>query len=306
MKRFVLTISALTLLLAACGSSDSGSGDVAATVNGVEITTADVEDLTSDTDEELTPEQFAEILDALVQWTAFEQSAATEFGIDPTDDEIDAEAERFVVDFGQGATREEFLEGQGISEAVLRLTATQSLVTEALSAEIATTVEEPTTEDAEQALADAPLAWTTEVCAVHILVETEDEADTVLERLDGGEDFAVVAQEVSIDTVSSAAGGDLGCASPAGYVPEFAEATASAEMGVVVGPVESEFGFHIIRVDKRTTLPVEDVRLGLTEDAVQQALSERFTVAVASAEVTVVEEYGTWRTDPFPAVVAPS
>lgn len=311
MKRFVLTIGAVALILASCASDDGGSGDdnssgdVAATVNDVEITTTDVENLTFDNSEVLSPTQFAEFLGALVQWSAVEQSAVEEFGIEPSEDEVNAEAERLVAEFGQGVTREEFLEAQGISEELLQLTASQIIIEDAVRVEVESTVEEPTVEDAEQAIAEAPSDWT-EVCAVHILVETEDEATAVLGRLDDGEDFAVVAQEVSIDTGSGAAGGDLGCTSPAIYVPEFAEATMSAEIGVVVGPVQSQFGYHVIRVDERTDVPVEDVRQGLVESNVGQALSDWFVLAIESADVTVVEEYGTWQTDPFPAVVAPS
>jgi parvulin-like peptidyl-prolyl isomerase len=303
-KRLVLFIAATALLLAACGS-DGGSEDVAATVDDVDITTSDVEALAIATDEDLTSAEFAEILGQLIQWSAVEQSAAEEFGIEPTDDEVDDEVESLIAEFGQGATREEFLELQGISDDVLQLTASQILLQEALTQELSSTIDEPTTEDAEQAIADSPLDWT-EVCAVHILVATEPEADEVLTRLDGGEDFAVVAQEVSLDTGSGAAGGDLGCASPAGYVAEFADATMTAEIGVVVGPVESQFGFHVIRVDERGVVPVEDVRLSLAEGGVGLAVSDWFVAAIETATVTVAEEYGTWQTDPFPAVVAPS
>lgn len=304
MKRLVLFIAATALLLAACGS-DGGSEDVAATVDDVDITTSDVEALAIATDEDLTSAEFAEILGQLIQWSAVEQNAAEEFGIEPTDDEVDAEVESLIAEFGQGATREEFLELQGISDDVLQLTASQILLQEALTQELSSTIDEPTTEDAEQAIADSPLDWT-EVCAVHILVATEPEADEVLTRLDGGEDFAVVAQEVSLDTGSGAAGGDLGCVSPAGYVAEFADATMTAEIGVVVGPVESQFGFHVIRVDERGVVPVEDVRLSLAEGGVGLAVSDWFVAAIETAAVTVAEEYGTWQTDPFPAVVAPS
>ena len=208
MKRLVPLIAAVAMLLAAC-ASDGGSDDVAATVNDVAITTGDVQALAVATSEDLTSAEFADILGQLIQWSAVEQSAASEFGIAPTDEEVDAEIESLIQEFGQGATREEFVEQPGISEQVLELTASQIILQEALTEEISTTVDEPTTEDAEQAIADSPADWT-EVCAVHILVETEPEADAVLARLDDGEDFAVVAQEVSLDTGSGAAGGDLG------------------------------------------------------------------------------------------------
>lgn len=105
-------------------------------------------------------------------------------------------------------------------------------------------------DDAQTAIDDGSV---TEVCASHILVATEDEANAVIERIDGGEDFAAVAQEVSTDTGSGANGGDPGCTNPTNYAywPEFADAILSGEIGQLTGPVETAFGFHVIRVDER-------------------------------------------------------
>lgn len=86
----------------------------------------------------------------------------------------------------------------------------------------------------------------------HILVETQADASDVIARLEAGEDFATVAQEVSIDTVSGQQGGALPPAIPEVYVGPFAEAVRDAEVGVVLSPVASEFGFHIIEVTDRT------------------------------------------------------
>ena len=82
------------------------------------------------------------------------------------------------------------------------------------------------------------LEWT-QVCASHILVATEEEATNLKTQLDDGGDFAVLATEMSLDTGSGAQGGDLGCASPAGYVGPFADATMTATIGVVTDPVDA-------------------------------------------------------------------
>ena len=88
------------------------------------------------------------------------------------------------------------------------------------------------------------------MCSSHILVETEAEADAILDRLEGGADFAELAASESIDTGSGANGGALPCDLTsnfeAAYVPEFVEAALAAEIGEPVGPVQSEFGYHII------------------------------------------------------------
>lgn len=89
-------------------------------------------------------------------------------------------------------------------------------------------------------------------CSRHILVDTEDEAEGVLDRLAAGEAFADVAAEVSTDTGSGANGGSLGCMGTGqfaqAFVPEFVQPALAAEIGVPVGPVESQFGFHVIEL----------------------------------------------------------
>lgn len=85
-------------------------------------------------------------------------------------------------------------------------------------------------------------------CVRHILVDTEPEGDDIITRLEAGEDFGQLAIELSTGP-SGPTGGDLGCAPTANYVPPFAEAVDTAEVGAYVGPVETQFGWHVITVD---------------------------------------------------------
>jgi peptidyl-prolyl cis-trans isomerase C len=97
-----------------------------------------------------------------------------------------------------------------------------------------------------------------EVKAKHILVESEAEAKTALERVKKGEDFAKLAAELSKDPGSGKEGGDLGWFEKGRMVPEFSEAAFALEKGQVSEPVKSQFGFHIIKVeDKRDKKPPE-------------------------------------------------
>lgn len=82
----------------------------------------------------------------------------------------------------------------------------------------------------------------------HILVESEAEALDVLQALQNGESFADLARAISTDGGSGARGGELGEAYVGNYVRPFREAIEQAEIGELAGPVESEFGFHIIQV----------------------------------------------------------
>ncbi len=85
-------------------------------------------------------------------------------------------------------------------------------------------------------------------CASHILVDDEGQATELLAQLDDGADFAELATEFSLDPGSGAQGGDLGCADPSLYVAEFADAIGSATEGEIVGPVQTQFGYHLIVV----------------------------------------------------------
>jgi parvulin-like peptidyl-prolyl isomerase len=94
---------------------------------------------------------------------------------------------------------------------------------------------------------EAP-ATAEQVLASHILVATEEEAQAVLARLDAGEDFAAVAQEMSIDTGSGANGGDLGWFTRERMVTEFSDAAFSLPLNSVSSPIQSQYGYHLILV----------------------------------------------------------
>jgi peptidyl-prolyl cis-trans isomerase D len=83
----------------------------------------------------------------------------------------------------------------------------------------------------------------------HVLVETEAAAKDVLAKLKSGSDFAALAKQLSKDTGSAAAGGDLGVSTRDAFVKPFADAAFALQTGAISEPIKTEFGFHIIRVD---------------------------------------------------------
>jgi len=89
-----------------------------------------------------------------------------------------------------------------------------------------------------------------QVCARHILLETVEDAEAALARLEQGEDFAELAAELSTGP-SGPNGGDLGCFGRGQMVGPFEEAAFAAEVGVPTGPVETQFGQHLILVSER-------------------------------------------------------
>src|SRR5690606_24005029 len=89
--------------------------------------------------------------------------------------------------------------------------------------------------------------------------ESLAEARAILERLRGGADFAEVARTASDDPGSAARGGDLGWFGPGRMVEPFENASFGAEIGEVVGPIETQYGYHIIEVLNRSDQEVKIV-----------------------------------------------
>lgn len=97
--------------------------------------------------------------------------------------------------------------------------------------------------------------------ARHILVDSEEKAQEILDEIRAGRDFADAAKEYST-CPSASEGGFLGEFGPGQMVKEFDQAAQTAEIGVPEGPVTTQFGSHLLLVEDRTenTAPFEEVR----------------------------------------------
>ena len=93
-----------------------------------------------------------------------------------------------------------------------------------------------------------------EVQARHILVATQGEAETVIKRLEKGEGFAALAGELSLGP-SASRGGDLGYFLAEEMVQPFSDAAFDLQPGELSAPVETEFGWHVIRLEDRRVVP---------------------------------------------------
>jgi peptidyl-prolyl cis-trans isomerase C len=140
-----------------------------------------------------------------------------------------------------------------------------------------------------------------EVHARHILVASEDEAKKVIVELQGGADFAALAEEHSIGP-SGPNGGDLGFFRREQMVPEFAEAAFALEPSEhTQAPVQTQFGWHVIEVvDRRTGAPSFEE----TEPRLRQEVA-REIVADLVAELRDDAEIERFNLDGSPMEIAP-
>jgi peptidyl-prolyl cis-trans isomerase C len=119
-------------------------------------------------------------------------------------------------------------------------------------------------------------------CARHILFNKDQrtKAEQVKGQLQNGADFAELAREYSQDPGSAENGGDLGCLDRGETVPNFEEALFNAEEGEIVGPVETEFGYHVIEVTdirQQSTQPLSEVEGQIREQLSADIQAEEFS-----------------------------
>ncbi len=251
---------ALPVLTAPVWAEDAPTADtIVATVNGTAITLGHMiiaREALPDQYKALPPDVlFKGILDQLVQQTALEQS-------------MDGKL-----------TRRDTLHLENEERGYVSARALEAVVRGAV------------TDAALQAAYDARFkdaAPQTEYNAAHILVADEAKAKELLAELEAGADFGELAKTNSTDTGSGAVGGDLGWFGLGMMVKPFEEAVVAAEVGKVAGPVQSDFGFHLIlvketRVAAQPTL--DDIRDELATEIEQQAIEAHVTEVTAAAAV---------------------
>ena len=116
------------------------------------------------------------------------------------------------------------------------------------------------------------------VSAKHILVKEEDKCQEILEEIIAGKVFEEAAQQYST-CPSGQKGGDLGEFGKGQMVKEFEEAAFAAEIGQVVGPVKTQFGYHLIKVEAKneaTVTPFEEVKEQIRRNLMQQKQNKAY------------------------------
>jgi peptidyl-prolyl cis-trans isomerase C len=131
-----------------------------------------------------------------------------------------------------------------------------------------------------------------EVRARHILVESKDKAREIFEKIAHGSDFAQLAKEHSKDPGSKDQGGELGFFKRGQMVPQFEEAAFKLKKGEVGEPFESQFGWHIVKVDdrrQRAAPPFEAVKDRVVASMIHQKAQQIATDLRGKAQIEYID-----------------
>lgn len=268
-KKFKLTSIALlsTVALAACSTGSSDGSSAVATGDGVEVT-----------NEELQAELKSTYGNTVLQELIMEEVFVNEVGDDRAKElkeEATTEVETLVATYGGEDEFNTVLASSGFSdrEDYEHQVYYYKLMSESVSKYIEVTDEEiQTTYD----------DYTPSFTVSHILVDDEKTANDLIAQLDDGADFAELATENSTDTASAEKGGSLGEVNADSRLDEtfFAAAQELAEGEYTTTPVETDYGYHIIKMDEKPEKgSLEDETEQLKESIIAEKLTDSTLVA---------------------------
>ena len=223
---------------------------------------------------------------------------AEEHGITVSESEVNEEIERIKdqivqqaqaqgMNVGREEAFQQALEQAGITEEQLRAQIREQLPVQKVQVRVASDVQASQGEVERFYEENKELQFTTpeQRCARHILFNKDqrEKAEEVKGQLQNGADFAELAKEYSQDPGSAENGGDLGCVGKGETVPSFEKAIFNANEGEIVGPVESEFGYHVIEVTEiraKSTQPLSKVESQIREQLSTDEQAEKFSAWV--------------------------
>lgn len=231
------------------------------------------------------------VLDSMISRMLLLEEAESE-GIEVSDEELDSQMTRIRGQFQSDEEYEDALAAQNLTPERLRKDLKDNLIIQEL---LKKEVEDKVTVTDDEAIAyydnnTVQFKQPEQVKASHIIVTLEEGAgeeekaearakiEDILSRLEGGKDFAELAEEVS-EGPSASRGGDLGYFGRGQMVKSFEDAAFALESGELSGIVETQFGYHIIKVTDRkesSTIGYEEVKNQIKDFLIQQKQSEAF------------------------------
>jgi peptidyl-prolyl cis-trans isomerase C len=220
---------------------------------------------------------------------------AQEHGITVSDKEVDQELAKLKEQVGDQARSsgqdlsdqeayEQALKQNDITEDQLREDIRENLPVQKVQERVAGDAE-PSDEEIQKYYEqnkEAQFTTPAQRCVRHILLnkDQKQKAEEIVQQLEDGGDFAQLAKENSEDPGSAAKGGDLGCLGKGETVPEFEQAAFGAEQGEIVGPVQTEFGYHVLQITDakpEQTRPLEEVESQIRSQLATEKQSEAFS-----------------------------
>ncbi|MCA1847383.1 MAG: peptidylprolyl isomerase, partial [Actinobacteria bacterium] len=204
--------------------------------------------------------------------------------IETIKDQISEEAQAQGMSVGREQAFAQALQQAGLTEEELRAQLRDQLPVLKVQERVAGDAEASQEEVERYYEENKELQFTTpeQRCARHILFNKDQrtQAEEVKGQLQNGADFAELAREHSQDPGSAENGGDLGCLGQGETVPNFEEALFNAEEGEIVGPVETEFGYHVIEVTdirQQSTQPLSEVEGQIREQLSADIQAQEFS-----------------------------
>jgi foldase protein PrsA len=298
MRRPLVIVVSVAVLLTGCGDF---LDTAAAVVNGQKIEEdrfrreldfllADprfADQLAGEAGEEQRKELGRRYLTFLIHQQIVEAYAA-ENGIEPEEAQVEQLFDQQVAQLGGQERFERLLERTGTSEGdVRRLVEQQALRQQVADAVVG---EQVSDEELQQTYEERALEFS-QVHVAHIVVSSEAEAERIA-RQATPQNFAELARRSSEDAATAQNGGDLGTQRAADLVAPFAEEALRIPVGEVGGPVQTDFGFHVIHVIDRQTQSFEEVRDQLVEQLRGDVFTRWLFGRLRRAEIQVNPRYG--------------